>query len=98
MEESSLSTRRTSVRFRVCGSRSMTSSERYLPTADAQRSTPPADFRQDGSVTPLALFDLDNTLVDRQATYRRWAVSFAGTRDLDEEAIDWLCEVDNDGF
>jgi HAD superfamily hydrolase (TIGR01549 family) len=49
-------------------------------------------------VTSLVLFDLDNTLVDRQGTYRRWAESFAGMRDLDEQALDWLCEADNDGF
>ena len=46
----------------------------------------------------LALFDLDNTLVDRQATYRRWSESFAAMRGLDHEAVDWLCEADDDGF
>jgi HAD superfamily hydrolase (TIGR01549 family) len=46
----------------------------------------------------LALFDLDNTLVDRQATFRRWAESFTADRDLDAAAVDWLCEADNDGF
>jgi putative hydrolase of the HAD superfamily len=49
-------------------------------------------------MAPLALFDLDNTLVDRQATFRRWAESFAADHRLDLQAVDWLCEADNDGF
>jgi len=47
---------------------------------------------------PLALFDLDNTLVDRAATYRRWADKFATDRRLEPDAVDWLCEADRDGF
>jgi putative hydrolase of the HAD superfamily len=49
-------------------------------------------------VAPLVLFDLDNTLVDRQATFRRWAESFADLRHLNDHAVDWLCEADDDGF
>jgi putative hydrolase of the HAD superfamily len=46
----------------------------------------------------VALFDLDNTLVDREAAFRRWAEQFAAHRGLGEEAVDWLCEADLDGF
>jgi len=46
----------------------------------------------------LALFDLDNTLVDRQAAHRRWAESFATRYGLGEKAVAWLCEADEDGF
>jgi HAD superfamily hydrolase (TIGR01549 family) len=49
-------------------------------------------------MAPLALFDLDNTLVDRVATFRRWAVSFSEQRGLDPGAVDWFCEADGDGF
>ncbi|MFZ0664115.1 MAG: HAD-IA family hydrolase [Acidimicrobiales bacterium] len=49
-------------------------------------------------MAPLALFDLDNTLVDRVATFKRWAVSFSDQRGLDPEAVVWLCEADGDGF
>jgi HAD superfamily hydrolase (TIGR01549 family) len=49
-------------------------------------------------VAQLALFDLDNTLVDRQATYRRWAEAFAARNGLDANAVEWLCEADEDGF
>jgi FMN phosphatase YigB (HAD superfamily) len=51
-----------------------------------------------GRMAPFALFDLDDTLVDRKGTYRRWAESFAAGRALDSEAVEWLCEADNDGF
>jgi len=47
---------------------------------------------------PIALFDLDNTLVDRQAAHRRWAESFAEQMGLGQEAVEWLCEADDDGF
>jgi beta-phosphoglucomutase-like phosphatase (HAD superfamily) len=32
---------------------------------------------------PLAIFDLDNTLVDRMAAFRSWAEWFAGQHGLD---------------
>jgi len=51
-----------------------------------------------GSVRPIVLFDLDNTLVDRQAAYRRWAVDFAAAAGLDEAAVAWLVRADDDGF
>jgi FMN phosphatase YigB (HAD superfamily) len=46
----------------------------------------------------VVLFDLDNTLVDRQSAYKRWARSFATTRGLDATAVDLLCELDADGL
>jgi HAD superfamily hydrolase (TIGR01549 family) len=49
-------------------------------------------------VPPVALFDLDNTLVDRAATYRRWAQAFATERSLGEDSVEWMCEADDDGF
>jgi len=47
---------------------------------------------------PLALFDLDNTLIDRVAAYRRWAEGFVAARGLAPGAVDWLCERDEDGL
>jgi len=49
-------------------------------------------------VRALVLFDLDNTLVDRQAAHRRWAESFAARYGLGEPGVAWLCEADDDGF
>lgn len=47
---------------------------------------------------PVALFDLDNTLVDRVAAFRRWAEGFTSEHGLDHSAVEWLCEQDDDGF
>jgi HAD superfamily hydrolase (TIGR01549 family) len=49
-------------------------------------------------VTHFVLFDLDNTLIDRQAAYERWARGFVADRGLDAEAIRVLCDSDEDGF
>jgi len=49
-------------------------------------------------MTRFVLFDLDNTLLDRQLAYARWARSFAENRGLDDEAVQVLCEADEDGF
>lgn len=46
----------------------------------------------------MALFDLDNTLVDRQAAFERWARRFARSRQLDEGAVELLRRIDGDGF
>lgn len=46
----------------------------------------------------IALFDLDNTLIDRQAAFRRWAAAFLETRGLDEDDVDWLVRADDDGY
>ena len=49
-------------------------------------------------MTPLALFDLDNTLVDRQAAFVRWAECFVEEQHLAADAVAFLIEVDGDGF
>jgi HAD superfamily hydrolase (TIGR01549 family) len=49
-------------------------------------------------MAPLALFDLDNTLVDRQAAFVRWAERFASDQNLAPGAVEFLVEVDGDGF
>ncbi len=47
---------------------------------------------------PIALVDLDNTLYDRDGTFRRWASAYvAGRRDAAGE-VEWLCQVDGDGM
>jgi len=45
----------------------------------------------------LALFDLDNTLADRAAAFRRWCEAFVGEQRLGRSAIAALIEADNDG-
>ncbi|RLK22580.1 haloacid dehalogenase-like hydrolase [Micromonospora sp. M71_S20] len=42
----------------------------------------------------LALFDLDNTLIDRQAAFREWAEEFVTDRGLDDKALTWLIATD----
>lgn len=42
----------------------------------------------------LALFDLDNTLVDRSAAFRAWAQEFVAGYGLDAAALTWLLETD----
>jgi phosphoglycolate phosphatase-like HAD superfamily hydrolase len=42
----------------------------------------------------LALFDLDGTLVDRDAGLRAWAVEFCADHGLDATEADWLVEAD----
>ncbi|MCG5215466.1 HAD family hydrolase [Streptosporangium sp. KLBMP 9127] len=46
----------------------------------------------------LALFDLDNTLVDRAEGLRRWAEEFVAERRLDIGDVEWMIEADGDGF
>ncbi|MFG1949555.1 HAD family hydrolase [Micromonospora sp. NPDC048830] len=46
----------------------------------------------------LALFDLDNTLVDRSEAFRRWAAGFCAEHDLPQDALAWLLATDGDGF
>jgi putative hydrolase of the HAD superfamily len=46
----------------------------------------------------VALFDLDDTLIDRDAAYRRWAVWFATERGLDDDAVEFLCQADGHGY
>jgi putative hydrolase of the HAD superfamily len=46
----------------------------------------------------LVLFDLDNTLYDRELTFRRWAAAYVAGRPDPVGEVEWLCEVDDDGF
>jgi putative hydrolase of the HAD superfamily len=47
---------------------------------------------------PLLLCDLDDTLIDRRSIYAEWAADYAAGRGLDERYIDWLIELDNEGY
>lgn len=47
---------------------------------------------------PLAIFDLDNTLIDRAAPFRRWATRFVAAHGLEPADIEWLVNADGDGF
>ncbi|MEU8177361.1 HAD-IA family hydrolase [Microbispora hainanensis] len=49
-------------------------------------------------MTRLALFDLDNTLVDRDEAFRRWAEEFANDHGLDAEAVERLVALDEHGY
>jgi FMN phosphatase YigB (HAD superfamily) len=60
---------------------------------DEQEASPPHD-----RTARFVLFDLDNTLIDRQLAFRKWACFFATDRGLGVDAVEFLCEVDSDGF
>lgn len=45
----------------------------------------------------LALFDLDDTLVDRQLAFSAWAAGFADEHGLGDEASRWLITADKRG-
>jgi FMN phosphatase YigB (HAD superfamily) len=47
---------------------------------------------------PLALFDLDNTLLDRDAAFARWTEGFCVTWGLPEDARSLLVDIDGDGL
>jgi putative hydrolase of the HAD superfamily len=49
-------------------------------------------------VQRLALFDLDNTLIDLDAAFGLWAEEFAEEHSLEREDVDWLINLDRDGF
>ncbi len=46
----------------------------------------------------LAVFDLDNTLADREAAFSRWAMLFAAKHGIDETGVRWLIREDDDGL
>lgn len=46
----------------------------------------------------FALFDLDDTLIDRAAAFRRWAVTFCDARDLGPAGVEFLCQADGRGY
>lgn len=43
---------------------------------------------------PLALFDLDNTLIDRQAAFNAWAEEFVAAHHLDDKALTFIVMAD----
>jgi putative hydrolase of the HAD superfamily len=47
---------------------------------------------------PLAIFDLDNTLLDRASAFEGWAHDFVAEHALDPTELDWLRAADGDGF
>jgi putative hydrolase of the HAD superfamily len=47
---------------------------------------------------PVALFDLDNTLLDREAAFARWARRSCDAYGLTDDARAWLQEADDDGL
>mgnify|MGYP000128855265 CR=1 FL=1 len=46
----------------------------------------------------LALFDLDNTLIDLNEAFQVWAAEFAAEHGLKRDTVDWLLELDRDGL
>ncbi|SDD92688.1 putative hydrolase of the HAD superfamily [Auraticoccus monumenti] len=44
------------------------------------------------------MLDLDNTLIDRDAAFRRWATSYVQTLGGSETDLRWLVEADRDGY
>jgi HAD superfamily hydrolase (TIGR01549 family) len=46
----------------------------------------------------VVLFDLDNTLIDRQLAYGQWVCDFAAVRGLGADAVQVLYDADEDGF
>lgn len=46
----------------------------------------------------LVLLDLDNTLVDRDGAFKRWAASFVTEVGADQVGMDWLVRADNSGY
>lgn len=47
---------------------------------------------------PLLLFDLDNTLIPRDAAFRAWAQDFLADHDLPPSDIEWLYAMDGSGY
>jgi FMN phosphatase YigB (HAD superfamily) len=46
----------------------------------------------------VVCFDLDNTLIDRDAAFLGWARWFVGRAGLGVDAVEWLVAEDNGGF
>jgi putative hydrolase of the HAD superfamily len=51
-----------------------------------------------GAGVRLLLLDLDNTLLDREQAFLAWAGHFLADLDAPAADLDWLQEVDGDGF
>ncbi len=50
-----------------------------------------------GRAMPLLLLDLDNTLIDREAAFRRWAATYAARLGVPPGDAGWLIAADQDG-
>jgi FMN phosphatase YigB (HAD superfamily) len=50
------------------------------------------------SAPPLACFDLDNTLIDRNGAFFRWARWWVELQGLQETALEWFVAHDNGGY
>ena len=49
-------------------------------------------------MSPLVFLDLDDTLVDRAAAFRRWAEQFCSDHSLPHAEAAWLEEADREGY
>ncbi|MEV1200035.1 HAD family hydrolase, partial [Microbispora rosea] len=49
-------------------------------------------------MTRLALFDLDNTLIDRDAAFRSWAEEFVDGHGMGAEEVERLVALDEHGY
>ena len=56
----------------------------------------PPDAPQESA--ELVLFDLDNTLFDRAATFRTWIGEFVRGRGLPPAEVEWFVAADEDGY
>ena len=44
------------------------------------------------------MLDLDNTLIDRDQAFRRWAEDFVAAQGGDAAEVEWVVEADRDGY
>src|SRR5690349_24982091 len=63
----------------------------FVPTPAGVMAGP---CRYGARMQQVALFDLDNTLVDRRAAFTAWAEEFVATRGLADDALTWLLDAD----
>ena len=54
--------------------------------------------KNQNGVVPLLLFDLDDTLTDRQSIFDAWARSFVSELGRGAQEADWLIELDGSGY
>jgi putative hydrolase of the HAD superfamily len=73
-------------------------SDATLAHVSAPYSDPVERLPASGRSPRLALFDLDNTLIDRAAGFRLWAERFLASRALPQSEVEWLEAVDDDGL
>jgi hypothetical protein len=54
--------------------------------------------RRYGICEPLVMLDLDNTLIDRDGAFRRWAESFVTSCRGTVSDVAWVVDADRDGY